>query len=423
MKNHPYFWPTARPLRGSAAALRRQRGAIIITVALALLFLLGFMGFALDFGRLFVVKTELQTATDSCALAAAQELDGASDALTRAVNAGRAAGNLNRVHFQGASAGIAASDISFSDSLDGPYISTFPYATAKYAKCEHTKTGIMPWLLQSLGAFSGNDSYKQSHSVFALGVATRSPAQTNCALPIGICSRPSGYQKGEWILGAVNANEAVTGQFRWLDFTGNGGGARELKDLLRGAGQCNLPGKDTTTGKPGNNGSAADAYNSRFGFYLGSNWQASDGVPDMTGYSWYQNTAPTQPPYPNKYPAFVAKRQTYARYQGDGNTDVVGLQTTGKFNTDLAANGASRRVVPMPIVDCAAFDGLSGNGSIKISDWACVLLLHPIKKGAGPNSTKMWLEYLGLGSDPTSPCSTSGLPGGASGPLVPVLVQ
>ncbi|UBQ44005.1 hypothetical protein [Comamonas thiooxydans] len=143
----------------------------------------------------------------------------------------------------------------------------------------------------------------------------------------------------------------------------------------------------------------------------------------MTGYSWYQNTAPTQPPYPNKYPAFVAKRQTYARYQGDGNTDVVGLQTTGKFNTDLAANGASRRVVPMPIVDCAAFDGLSGNGSIKISDWACVLLLHPIKKGAGPNSTKMWLEYLGLGSDPTSPCSTSGLPGGASGPLVPVLVQ
>lgn len=421
MKNHPHFWPIARPLRGSAAALRRQRGAIIITVALALLFLLGFMGFALDFGRLFVVKTELQTATDSCALAAAQELDGASDALTRAVNAGRAAGNLNRVHFQGASAGIAASDISFSKELY-PFLNTTP-SEAKYAKCERAQTGIMPWLLQALGAFSGNDSYKQSNSVFALGVATRSPAQTNCALPIGICSKPGGYQKGEWIPGAVNANEAVTGQFRWLDFTGNGGGARELKDLLRGAGQCNLPGNDTTTGKPGNNGSAADAYNSRFGFYLGSKWQASDGVPDMTGYSWYLDTAPTQPPYPNKYAAFIEKRQSYARYQGDGQTDVVGLQTTGKFNTDLAANGASRRVAPMPIVNCAAFDGLSGNGSIKISDWACVLLLHPIKKGAGPNSTKMWLEYLGLASDLASPCSTSGLPGGASGPLVPVLVQ
>ena len=49
----------------------RQHGAVMVTVAFALLFLLGFMGIALDFGHLFVVKTELQTASDSCALAAA----------------------------------------------------------------------------------------------------------------------------------------------------------------------------------------------------------------------------------------------------------------------------------------------------------------------------------------------------------------
>lgn len=48
----------------------RQDGAVIVTVALVLLFLLGFMAIALDFGHLFVVKTELQTAMDSCALAA-----------------------------------------------------------------------------------------------------------------------------------------------------------------------------------------------------------------------------------------------------------------------------------------------------------------------------------------------------------------
>src|SRR6476660_3817128 len=93
---------------------RRQTGAVILTVALALLFLLGFMGIALDFGHLFVVKTELQTATDSCALAAAQELDGASDALTRATSAGLAAGNLNKANFQGSMAGIIAADITFS---------------------------------------------------------------------------------------------------------------------------------------------------------------------------------------------------------------------------------------------------------------------------------------------------------------------
>src|SRR3954464_11161430 len=94
----------------------RQRGAVILTVAFATLFLLGFMGLALDFGHLFVVKTEMQTAMDSCALAAAQELEGASDAATRATNAGRTAGNLNRVNFQGGASGVAHPDVTFSPS-------------------------------------------------------------------------------------------------------------------------------------------------------------------------------------------------------------------------------------------------------------------------------------------------------------------
>ena len=102
-------------MRGSTAALRRQHGAFLITFALFMLFLLGFMGIALDFGRLFVVKTELQTAVDSCALAAAQELDGQSSAITRARSAGMAAGNANNANLQSTSwngvGKITASDI------------------------------------------------------------------------------------------------------------------------------------------------------------------------------------------------------------------------------------------------------------------------------------------------------------------------
>ena len=49
----------------------RQRGAVIVTVLMLLLLLLGFMAFALDLGRLFIVRSELQTAMDACALAAA----------------------------------------------------------------------------------------------------------------------------------------------------------------------------------------------------------------------------------------------------------------------------------------------------------------------------------------------------------------
>jgi len=68
----------------NVAGPRRQQGAVIITVCLLMLFLLGFMGIALDYGRLFIVKTELQTALDSCALSAAHELDRQAGAIARA---------------------------------------------------------------------------------------------------------------------------------------------------------------------------------------------------------------------------------------------------------------------------------------------------------------------------------------------------
>ena len=88
--------------RSRRSSRRQQHGAIIVTAALALLLLLGFMGIALDFGRLFIVRTELQTALDSCALAAARELNKQPDAISRAVSAGAAAGNLNGVNLQSA---------------------------------------------------------------------------------------------------------------------------------------------------------------------------------------------------------------------------------------------------------------------------------------------------------------------------------
>src|SRR6187200_3158537 len=125
--------PTRPIVRSSTGLKRRQTGAVILTVALTMLFLLGFMGIALDFGHLFVVKTELQTASDSCALAAAQELDRAADELTRATNAGITAGNLNKVNFQGTAVAFVANYVTFSDSLTGAYITNFlPVANAKY---------------------------------------------------------------------------------------------------------------------------------------------------------------------------------------------------------------------------------------------------------------------------------------------------
>ena len=66
------------------------------------------------------MKTELQTAMDSCALAAAQELDLQPTAIDRATSAGLTAGNLNAVNFQSASWSGKGQLVDGRHHLQGP---------------------------------------------------------------------------------------------------------------------------------------------------------------------------------------------------------------------------------------------------------------------------------------------------------------
>src|SRR5690349_24551964 len=89
----------------------RQAGVTLIMLAFAIAILLGFAALVIDAGRLFVMKTELQSADDACALAAASELrpglsPADTDAVNRAISAGLTAGNRNNIGFQAAPAGI-----------------------------------------------------------------------------------------------------------------------------------------------------------------------------------------------------------------------------------------------------------------------------------------------------------------------------
>lgn len=394
----------------------QQKGAVILTVAFALLFLLGFMGIALDFGHLFVVKTELQTAVDSCALAAAKELDGTSNALTRATIAGKTVGNLNKVNFQGAAAGFVDSDITFHASLSDA-ISNTPVAfrTARYAKCTRAKSGMAPWLLQAMGAFTGNVAYSANQSVSALAVATRASAQSACAIPVQIApkvfSPPSyGYTSGEWISSLYNVNvnnsAPTSGHFGWANLNGPPS-ASEIKTELLGHGNCNL-----SIGDPINTPSvpvvASVEWNSRFGLYKGGsgNPQLNTTTPDATGYAYTTVNWTVVDAGGNKCCAkgdFLTKRTAYQPYQGPTISSY-----SAATQAELQAHGGDRRLVLAPVVIAS-----------KIVDWACVLMLHPID---GPIVT-VYLEYVDNASDPTSPCSSSGLAGGTNGPLVPVLVQ
>lgn len=63
---------------------RSSRGFVLIVTSIAMTFLIAVAGLAVDIGRMYVIRAELQSFTDAAALAAALELDGSESGLARA---------------------------------------------------------------------------------------------------------------------------------------------------------------------------------------------------------------------------------------------------------------------------------------------------------------------------------------------------
>lgn len=409
---------------------------MIITAALFLLFLMGFMGIALDFGHLFVVRAELQTAVDSCALAAARELDGQGSAIARAQSAGQTAGNANRVNMQSATwsgeGQIVLADIAFRDAA---YASTTNPLVAAYAQCVHTQPNIEVWLMKAMGAFSGDTAGNPAtRSVAASAVATRASAQTTCPIPVGVKPKPGGvapnygFVVGEWVKLIQAQNGAAGGEIGWANLDGSNSASETESEMNN---HCGTKVGDTL-GTPGVQTSIVDVWNQRFGIYKNSG-DPSTQRPDYTGYAYTALNWPAQfnaydgpaPGSPASAQNFLAKRAAFASC-ADTGTKVKGANSCESI-TGLSLNsfqklaapgnvagghqqyGFDRRIVTAPILD----------GAGRVMDYACLLMLQPLSIPM----TDTWLEFRGNAGAVGSPCTTSGLPGGAAGPLVPVLVR
>lgn len=402
-------------------AQNRQKGAVLIMVAFSIVILIGFIGLVVDLAHLMITKTELQNAADACALAASRELTGDANALVRAENAGIAVGASNNVNLQASAVSVLPNDITFSPTLspNANYLSRLDGAdpvTAKYAMCTLPQSGIAMWFMGVMGL--------GAQTVNAMGVSTLAHSQTNCAVPLGMCSQGSapnyGYVEGTWYSGkfGTGTSESLTGSYNWVDFSpSEGGGAAELKDLLSGPGQCNLPSTGTPVGEQGQIAGLSDAWNSRFGIYKGGGqYNQTTALPDFSGYAYTATTWPEPEPQ-NAYsgtssigaPNYQAAKTAGLPYQASNPVGLTGYSLP--TNTDHS-KGSDRRLVVVPIVDCNLLSG-SNPQNVPVLGYGCVFLLSPIK---GPDDIK--LEYRSLGD-----CATSGLGGGTVGPLVPVLVQ
>ncbi len=453
--------------------IRQQRGAVAIIVALSIFVLIGMIGLAIDLGRMFVIKTELQNAADACALAAAKELNGLEGAKTRADAVGILVGTRNEINFQDEAAPVTAASLTYSDSLspNSGYNRTIDDGDAKYVMCTVNRPNIGMLFMGVLGF--------GPQRVSAYAVATLAPSQTTCALPVGICQPtpgneddpedPFGLLAGKWYSGKFDPIDNLTGSFNWLDFNPTGGGQNELSGLLGGEGQCELPVEGTCVGEQGDKAGAVNAWNSRFGLVQGPFNNLTTPRPDYTGRgyvnteqpygiavkeqgitritSWpnpvpqnaYKGTCTVTPAYigdpddpDDDVPAVTCLTPNYVTAAGihdpyDPSTpsDPAGVLSGLSVNVLDAelANGTQRRVALAPIVDCRDFKTNSPGcevQQVKIKGWACVLMLSPIN---GPD--EVVLEYLGQPDAEGVPCGSFGLAGDAdsNGPLVPTLVQ
>ncbi len=428
-------------------------------VGLTMAVMLGFVGLAVDGGRLYLTKTELQNAADACALAAAYELTGSpnipNEAFVRAEAAGRAVGSRNRVDFQNVAIPANSFSLTYSATLNGGW-APGAAGNAKYVRCTVDRTGIQPYFMQVLGI--------GAQSVNAIATATLAPAQTNCAVPMGLCTKGAapnyGYAPGEWVLmsysegngngGGGNQPVNYTGNFRWIDFTpnapspgcGNADGAGELRCLMAGSGTCSLPEPtlNNCAGGGGNNqipscvgatgsiNSMETAYNTRFGVYApGGGYNVTNAPPDFTGYSYStENWTLGNSAYSGAsggLPNYRTARNARTPIQANRNITNPPLYAN---NDNLAtqaqytANGADRRLVVLPIVECGNF----ANGQVApVRAYACVLMLDPYRRQG--NNVVSRLEFIGRSNEAGSPCASSGIAGNAAsqGPMVPSLVQ
>lgn len=71
--------------------MRRQKGFVLIATGISIFALLGATGLAVDLGRMYIAKNEIQAFSDAAALLAAQQLDGTNNGISAAKTSGAAA--------------------------------------------------------------------------------------------------------------------------------------------------------------------------------------------------------------------------------------------------------------------------------------------------------------------------------------------
>lgn len=210
---------------------RDEQGSILTFWAFALVIFLGLLGVTFDVGRMAATQTELQSYADAVALAAAGELDGRADAMTRAERAAALIAD-SQTFGLGAQALGGAGDyrLTFLSALPADdranpdaFATTDPHR-AHFVWVETQDRSIGLGFGAAFAALAGSDQI--SNTVNAGAVAGFEQQACDTA-PITVCL-PSLDFRAEAHIGKTLALNANAG----LGINGLGGVAATVSDLL-----------------------------------------------------------------------------------------------------------------------------------------------------------------------------------------------
>ncbi|WP_377192754.1 pilus assembly protein TadG-related protein [Ruegeria meonggei] len=217
------------PLKSIISPMAKDEdGTVAILWGTALVAFLGFFAITLDVGRLNATHAELQSFADNVALAAAGELDGQPDAITRATNAAANLISDSQTFATGPAALSGTSDytLTFHSALPvsdvaplGADTTTDP-RTAKFAQVALTPKALSMNLASALDKLLGGNGISTA-SVSAEAVAGYSQAACDIS-PLMFCLPPnweSTLTVGDQILLRSGGNNTAwgPGNFGFID--------------------------------------------------------------------------------------------------------------------------------------------------------------------------------------------------------------
>lgn len=430
-----------RPLRVFKRLLKSEHGGVAIYSAFIAALAMGSGALAVDFGRLGVLRTQMQDRADAGAYAGATQLDGRDGAQARATSvAVNAATQSSGIPGNGATLGVATVNfysvltpdpVAAADDLDSQFIEII------------MEPKEVDFLLQPLAAILSPSVGAGSLSLSARAVAEPSPYICN-APPLMLCD-PGEADASQSLSLSTNVGRqivlketsggslAAPGNFGLLALPDGSSGASAIAEALAAVEPDDCYSLDVTTAPGSKTNQVKDGINARFdstsatqapnvinyptdltvaaddSLIMGDgDWDAADYWTDNHGgglpagvttryqaYLYEQGLEyatdgnltlyPLPATLPGGYAAVTPAAADLVEAEtpgddsdGDGITDGDDPDQDG-VPTSVAANGAARRVVKVAVVQCLA-EGVQGSGTFPTNgDFVEIFLTQEVR--------------------------------------------